>query len=166
MHRLNLLADECLWFGDWGNMTPFIIYIYIYNQLYIYYTHICVWYWMYTNTYSIYISEQKNIHQGASADVPAHAAAIGACEQSMQWQQVRHVQDASCSHFFAKIISATIYIINLWTLEHWSSQTSSLFHSIIPDASNQIWKALALLASLFQRSQAGRCSGHKGSIWH
>jgi len=24
---------------------------------------------------------------GASADVPAHAAAIGACEQSMQWQQ-------------------------------------------------------------------------------
>lgn len=44
-------------------------------------------------------------------------------------------------------------------------------HSIIPDAWNpkpfyQIWKALALLASLFQRSQAGRCSGRKGSIWH
>ena len=58
-------------------------------------------------TYSIYMSEQKNIHQGASADVPAHAAAIGACEQSMQWQQVRHVQDASCSLFFAKIIPAS-----------------------------------------------------------
>ena len=27
---------------------------------------------------------------GPAADVPAHAAAIGACEQSMQWQQVQN----------------------------------------------------------------------------
>lgn len=61
MHRLNLLADECLWFGDWGNMTPFIIYIYIYVQpiIHILHTYMCLILDVYKYIFHIHIWTEK-----------------------------------------------------------------------------------------------------------